>query len=157
MVQRVKITSMSLLAELMQPMLDCGKSVKFTVVGNSMYPVFRNGVETVTLVKAKKVSKYDVIFYRRDNGEYVLHRIVGKGKDGWKLCGDNQLLVEYPVKEENIIGVMTDFLRNGKIVSKNKLWYRVYSYLWTNLIPLRPAMFTTSKFVKNLFISHKNP
>lgn len=156
MVQRVKITSMNLLAQLMQPALDDGKSVKFTVVGNSMYPLFRNGVETVTLVKSERVSKYDVIFYRRDNGDYVLHRIVGKGKDGWKLCGDNQLLVEYPVKDKDIIGVMTDFYRNGKTVPKTKMWYRFYSFVWTNLIPFRPVMFSTSKFVKNLFKLHKN-
>lgn len=156
MIQRVQITSMNLLAQLMQPTLDEGKSVKFTVVGNSMYPVFRNGADTVTLQKNDKVSKYDVIFYRRDNGEYVLHRIVGKGKDGWKLCGDNQLLIEYPVKDENIIGTVTAFSRKGKTITADKLWYRVYSYIWVNLIPLRPAMFKTAKFVKNLFVFHKN-
>lgn len=156
MIQKVKITSMNLLAQLMQPTLDAGKSVKFTVVGNSMYPVFRNGVDTVTLAKTDKVKKYDVIFYRRDNGEYVLHRIVGKGKDGWKLCGDNQLLVEYPVKDENIIGVVTEFCRKEKTTSVSELWYIAYSCIWTNLIPLRPAMFKVAKFVKNLFTLHKN-
>lgn len=157
MVQKVKITSMNLLAQLMQPALDEGKSVKFTVVGNSMYPVFRSGADAVTLKKTDKVSKYDVIFYRRDNGEYVLHRIVGKGKDGWKLCGDNQLMVEYPVKDENIIGAVTEFWRKNKAVSVSRLWYKIYSYIWVNLIPLRPAMFKVAKAIKNLFTFRKNP
>ena len=155
MIQRVKITSMDLLAQLMQPTLDQGKSVKFTVVGNSMYPVFRSGVDTVTLKKIDTVSKYDIIFYRRDSGEYVLHRIVGKGKDGWKLCGDNQLLVEYPVKNENIIGVVTEFSRKKKTVPISKLWYKIYSFIWVNLIPLRPTMFGVAKVVKNTFSCRK--
>lgn len=150
MLERVKITSMELLVQLMTPVIEAGKSVKFTVVGNSMYPLFRDGIETVTMVKACNVKKYDVILYRRDEGSYVLHRVVGIGKDGYKLCGDNQLVVEYPVKESSVIAVMTEFERKGKTVEITKPWYVLYSYIWCILLPLRPFMFKTAMVVKKL-------
>jgi hypothetical protein len=42
-------------------------------------------------------KKYDVIFYRRENGQYVLHRIIKIKKDGYVCRGDNQTAKEYPV------------------------------------------------------------
>lgn len=141
MLKKFKLTSMEHIVQLAMPMLESGKSVKFTVVGNSMYPIFRSDVEKVMVVKAEKVKKYDVILYRRDDGSYVLHRVVGKGKLGFKLCGDNQTLIEYPVKRENVIAVMTSFERNGREISRNNIWYVLYSFFWCFSIRLRPPLF----------------
>lgn len=146
-----KLTSMEHIVQLARPILDTGKAVKFTVVGNSMYPIFRNNVEKVTVVKANIVKKYDVILYHRADGSYVLHRVVGKGELGYKLCGDNQLLVEYPVEREDVIAVMTSFERNGKEVSADCLWYRMYSFVWCLLIPLRPLEFKIAYKLKKIF------
>lgn len=148
MLKKAKITSMDLLAQLMEQPLKSGKSVKFTVVGNSMYPVFRSGVDNVILSASIEPKIFDVILYKRENGDYVLHRIVGKGKQGFKLCGDNQLKKEYPVRRSDIIAVMTAFERDGKTIAKKTAWYGIYSVLWSLLIPLRPFMFSVSKNVK---------
>ena len=150
MLKKVKITSMDLIVQLMKPVIDEGKSVKFTVVGNSMYPVFRDGIENVIMTKPDRIKRRDVILYRRESGDYVLHRIIGRGKDGYKLCGDNQTAVEYPVKSDNIIAVMTGFERNGRTVNNDCLWYRLYSVLWCIFIPLRPAMLKTAITLKKI-------
>ena len=44
-----------------------------TPVGTSMNPLLYERQDTVKLVKADKVQKYDVILYKRKSGEYVLH------------------------------------------------------------------------------------
>ena len=141
MLKKFKVTSMEYIVQLAMPVLESGKSVKFTVVGNSMYPIFRSDVEKVTVVKAEKVKKSDVILYRREDGSYVLHRVVGKGKLGFKLCGDNQTLIEYPVKRENVIAVMISFERNGREIGRNNIWYVLYSFFWCLSIRLRPPLF----------------
>lgn len=141
MLKKVKITSMDLLAELMSKPLAEGKTVKFTVVGNSMYPMLRNGVDNVLLSSKLPPKKYDVILYRRKDGSYVLHRIVGVKKEGFVLCGDNQLKTEFPVRREDVVAVMTAFERNGGEIPKNKLWYRIYSVLWSHLIFARRPIF----------------
>lgn len=148
---KFKLTSMEQIVQLAKPMLDAGKAVKFTVVGNSMYPIFRSDAEKVTVVKAVKVKKRDVILYCREDGSYVLHRVVGRGKLGFKLCGDNQTIVEYPVKQEDVIAVMTSFERNGREVNARRLWYRMYSFFWCISIPLRPPVFKIAYKLKKIF------
>ena len=87
---------------------------------------------------ALNVKRCDVILYRRNDGSFVLHRVIGKGKLGYKLCGDNQLAVEYPVKPEDVVAKVTSFERKGKEYSVKVIWYRLYSFLWCWLIWLRP-------------------
>ncbi len=151
LVSNFKTASMEYIVQLSLPVLEEGRLVKFTVVGNSMYPIFRSNIERVTVRKAEKVRKYDVILYRRDDGDYVLHRVVGKGKLGYKLCGDNQLAVEYPVRDENVIAVMTSFERNGREVRADSMWYRAYSFVWCLFIPLRPSIFKIAYRIKKMF------
>ena len=151
MLKKVKITSMDLLAELMSKPLGEGKTVKFTVVGSSMYPLLRNGVDNVFLSSKTTPGKYDVILYRRKDGSYVLHRIVGVKKDGFVLCGGNQLKTESPVISKDVVAVMTAFERNGREIPKNKLWYRLYSVLWSRLIFARRPLFKVCHKIKMLF------
>ena len=70
--------------------LDAGGEVRLPASGRSMTPLFRDGKDTVILEAADKkgLKKYDMILYRRDNGQYVLHRIVGRsgGRDGAAVC-----------------------------------------------------------------------
>ena len=141
LISKFQLTSMSDIVELSIPMLKMGKSVKFTVVGKSMYPIFINNRDKVTVSRVNKIKKRDVILYRREDGSYVLHRVVGKGKLGYKLCGDDQTAIEYPVKREDVIAVMTSFERKGKEYSAKCLWYRMYSFFWCTFIRLRPLKF----------------
>ncbi len=146
-----KLTSMEHIVQLSRPLLDAGKAVKFSVIGNSMYPIFRHDREKVTVVKCEKIKKRDVILYQRNDGSYVLHRVVGKGRLGYKLCGDNQLAVEYPVKRQDVVAVMSSFERNGREISKNNVFYRLYSFFWCMLIALRPLEFKIAYRLKKLF------
>lgn len=150
-IKKFKLTSMEQIVQLLLPMLNMGKAVKFTVVGNSMYPVFRSNVENVTVVKADEVKKRDVILYKREDGSYILHRIVGKGKLGYKLCGDNQMVIEYPVKKEDVVAVVISFERNGKEIPVSRFWYKLYSFVWCLLIPLRPLGFKVAYKMKKIF------
>lgn len=151
MFKKTKITSMKLLAELMEKPLSEGKTVKFTVVGNSMYPLLRNGEDCVCLSKLPSPKKYDVILYKRKDGSFVLHRIVGVLKDGFVLLGDNQLVKEYPVAFCDVVAVMTGFWRKGAYVSVNKAWYRAYSALWGRFVSLRKPVFAAALRVRKLF------
>lgn len=151
MIKKVKITSMDLLVKLITPVIEGGKSAKFTVVGDSMYPLFRDGIDNVIVVKSENIKKRDIILYSREDGSFVLHRIVGKADKGYKLCGDNQMIIEYPVKSENIIAVVSAFERNGKTFSVNALWYKIYSLIWSTFISQRPLILKLSRKIKKFF------
>lgn len=142
---------MDTIVQLIVPVLEGGKSAKFTVVGNSMYPLFRSGADNVIVAKPKKIKSRDIILYRRKDGTYVLHRVLGKGEQGYKLCGDRQYLIEYPVKTESVLAVVTSFERNGRTYSTKNLLYNIYSLMWCLAFPLRPAVAKVYRLTKRCF------
>ncbi len=130
-----KKVSLNDLFPIISEQLNAGGSASFTVHGNSMEPLFKNRKSTVRIEKPKKApKKYDVIFYRRENGDFILHRIVGVKKDGYICRGDNQISNEYPVKAEAVIGVVTEYGNDGKLSSINSLKQKIYAFLRVNTV-----------------------
>lgn len=132
-----------------------GRSVRLTVSGNSMYPLFRHRRDSVVLSPVTApLKKGDIPFYRRSDGRYVLHRIIGMRGDEFVMCGDNQLEKEFGIYKDNIKAVVTGFYRDNKYYPLSTPWYRIYSLIWTNALPLRPLTAAALKAVmkiKHLF------
>ena len=107
-----------------------GKSVTFTPGGVSMLPVLRPNRDSVILSPLpQRLKKYDLPLYRRDNGQYVLHRVVKVGET-YTCLGDNQVYTEPGISHEQMIGVVTEFVRDGKKIPVTDLRYRIYSRVW---------------------------
>ena len=118
--------------EIMVEKLNSGGTVTFTPKGKSMLPMLHDGEDVVVLSKPKgRLHLFDIPFYKRSNGSYVLHRIVNFDADGsYVLCGDNQFTLEHGIKDSDIIGVVTAFYRKGKAYSVNSFKYRLYVNFW---------------------------
>ena len=106
-------------------------------VGTSMLPLLRQDQDVVVIRPCETVRLLDVILYRRANGDTVLHRVVGKRKNGYILRGDNQIVNEYGVKDMQVIGKMTAFYREGKEHSVQETSVRLYGFGWWLIYPLR--------------------
>lgn len=115
-----------------------GKLV-YTNVGDSMKPLIRQGKDLLIIEKADgRLKKYDVPLYRRDSGQYVLHRILKVRENDYIICGDNRWQKEYGVTDRHIIGVLTAVVRNGNhAISVSSFRYRIYVHIWCDLFPLR--------------------
>ena len=119
------------LMPLFRESISAGRSVKLSPTGISMMPMLRQGIDTVTLSPVtEKLKKYDIPFYLRENGQYVLHRIVRVGDDSYTCIGDNQFIYEKNVAHASVIAVVTSFTRKGKSYSVSSLPYRIYCRLW---------------------------
>ena len=97
------------------------------VHGMSMYPLLKNHRDSVYITKPEGLKKYDVILFRRSNNQLVLHRILKLTGDTAVMCGDNEYKKEI-IEQKQIIGKMTEFCRNGKVIKISNLWYRVYTH-----------------------------
>lgn len=117
--------------------IENGGTVQLPITGTSMLPLLVWGRDTVELTKCENPQKYDIIFYRRDDEHFVLHRIVGKNEKGFILCGDNQVQKEYGINETHIIAVVKSITRKGKTFSVDKTSYKIYVRLWTLILPFR--------------------
>lgn len=112
-----------------------GNEFSFCAFGSSMLPYIRNGKDLVTLGPVKnKLKRNDIIFYRREHGQFVLHRIVKVRQDQtYDLCGDNQFRIEKGIKAPQIIAVLVHLERDGKEIRLDSL----ISRLWCFFLPLR--------------------
>lgn len=117
--------------------LASGETVKFTTRGTSMRPMLDDGKDQVILSPLpEKLKKYDLPLYRRDNGQFVLHRIVQVGET-YTCVGDNQFDLETDVRPDQMIAVAIGFIRKGKRYDVNQIGYRIYRCLWHRSRPVR--------------------
>jgi hypothetical protein len=123
---------------LMQEYLEQGKEVTFTITGKSMAPTLRHGRDQVTVKKPSgPLRKGDLPLFRRDSGQYVLHRVVGCRDGKYIMCGDGQTRCEPGVTDGNILAVAVGIIRGGKKISARAPGYRLWVALWIGLMPVR--------------------
>lgn len=110
--------------------MDSGGEFTLYPRGTSMLPLIVQGRDSVTLVKAEEFRAGDIAFYQRENGQYVLHRVIAADGETYTVCGDNQLAPEYGVKPEQIIAKAAYITRKGSKITPRSLPYRLYVLLW---------------------------
>ncbi len=106
--------------------------------GVSMEPMLRQYREE-SLIRSldREPAKYDVVLFKRENGQHVLHRIVGKKGEAFLIRGDNCIGTEL-VERDRIIGILTGFYRCETFVdcTSDKAYLR-YSHRIVATFPLR--------------------
>ena len=131
---------MEQLAPIICGFLNKGKKVIVPARGNSMRPLVRNAKDSVILTayKGQPVGVGDAVFYRRNNGTYVLHRIVNVDKYGKLiLMGDNQCIEEKGIHTEDIVAIPVAFIRGEKPIYCDSLGYKRYAKFWAKTRFLR--------------------
>lgn len=107
--------------------LDMGKTFKISPNGGSMLPLIVQGRDSVYIKKPEgRLNKYDIAFFKRNNGDFVLHRVIKVKKDSYLFCGDNQYIVEKGITDSNIIGVVCKLESNGKTILPEDTEYIKY-------------------------------
>ena len=132
-VNHIRIASvpqMQTLIPLLTEGLRAGQSVRFSPRGTSMLPMLREGRDSIVLSPVSgRLKKYDLPLYRRDDGKYILHRVVHVG-DTYTCMGDNQFVPEPGIRQDQLLGVVTAFYRGEKCHSVSSPFYRCYCVCW---------------------------
>ena len=120
--------------------LDRHASLTYTNVGTSMMPLLRERRDLFTVVpKTTRCHVGDVVLYHRAPSSWVLHRVVKVLPEGYLTLGDNCVARER-VAEDDVIGVMRSFVRDGREHDVGELGYRAYTR--AILVTERPRVFT---------------
>ena len=99
--------------------------------GTSMLPLIRQGIDSVALRQLDRPPrKYDILFYKRADGSYVLHRVKEVTPAGLTIWGDNQYRLEHGVTDDQIIGYAARIFRGETELDCHSLRYRLYLWLW---------------------------
>lgn len=122
----------------LRELVENGLEVSVKISGDSMYPFLHDGRDTA-FFKApdRELRVGDIVFFRRGNGQYILHRICRIDERGYYLVGDSQRQVEGPISAEQIFALVTHIERNGKTVKPGDFLWDFYAKVWLRIIPLR--------------------
>lgn len=135
---REYMTQLDTLMPLFRERLAAGQKVRFSPRGMSMLPMLRPGLDTVVLSPVPEtLKKYDLPLYQRQDGKYVLHRIVAVEGDTYICMGDNQFYPEGGLTRRQMIALVTAFTRGKREYAVTDIRYRLYCYLWHVSRPVR--------------------
>lgn len=124
-----------------KPLLEEVEMLPLRVSGNSMSPFLRHGKDTIYISKiTDELKKGDIVFYTRDSGQYVLHRICRVHNGTYDIIGDGQNIIEPGIRRDQIFAIVNQVERNGKILKKGNFLWDFFQKVWIRVIPLRPYL-----------------
>lgn len=128
-----------LMMEEVRRLIAEGKTVSITVKGNSMNPFIVHLRDRMTLGpwKDPDIRKGTVALVKDFRGNYVIHRIIRRDEKTVTLLGDGNLGLYETASFDNIIAIMYSIDRKGRTWSRDSFIWRVYSWLWMLLTPVR--------------------
>lgn len=118
-----------------------GREVSLIISGSSMAPFLIHQRDRILFRKPdRELRKGDMVFYQRDNGQFVMHRIRRVRPDGYDIIGDAQTVTESSVRRDQIFGLVTRVERKGKWLSPGDFWWEFFAHVWLHLIPVRRTL-----------------
>lgn len=144
-----EVVELSEAIDVIEEVLASGGEFLLYPRGRSMLPLIRQDKDYVVLARKTKIQKHDMAFYRRDNGQFVIHRVMKCEADGtYTMCGDHQVSWEKGIRGDQIIGYVQRLYRNGRLIRFTSLRYRLYLWLWSWMLFRRGCFFLRRIFRK---------
>lgn len=144
-----EVVNLADVVDVMEEVLGSGGEFSLYPRGTSMLPLIRQDRDYVILARREDIpaKRNDIAFYRRDNGQFVLHRVMRIEKDGtYTMCGDHQTYLEKGVRPEQILGYVKCLYREDKAISFSSLRYRLYVSVWSWMLFRRGIFFLKRVF-----------
>lgn len=125
----------------LKELVEEGREVSLLISGSSMSPFLIHQRDYIYFKRPeRKLRKGDMVFYQRESGQYVMHRILRVKEDGYDIIGDAQQEVEGPVQREQIFALITKVQRKGKWLEPGDFQWEFFEHVWLHMIPLRRMM-----------------
>lgn len=122
----------------LRTIIDEGKEVSMLIAGSSMAPFLVHRRDYIYFKKPERnLRKGDMVFFERDSGQYVMHRIWKVKPDGYYIVGDAQTEIEGPVREEQIFAIITKVKRKNQWSAPGDFWWEFFEHIWIRMVPVR--------------------
>lgn len=102
------------------------KTFSFPINGTSMQPLLHKN-DLVELTDKFEIKKNDILFYKRLDNTYVLHRVVKIKGDVLYIVGDHQVKKEI-VYENQLIAKAISYTKKNKKYFFKGIKYKIYLF-----------------------------
>lgn len=116
-----------------------GKTISISAKGYSMNPFIVHMKDQITLGSwtDDQIKKGAVVLVKDVRGCYIIHRIIKRDGNVLTLMGDGNIGIIETAYVEDIIALMHAVIKKGRTYSVNSLSWRLYSWFWKLLTPVR--------------------
>jgi len=140
-IKKLKHIRMEEFIDIIEEILDSDSDVKILITGGSMYPFLREDLDSVVLSKNYAVLRRgDIVLIKREDGKYVLHRIIKVRNGDIYMAGDAGQRIEGPISSEQVIAGVTSIYRRDKEIPCSSLFWRFLSFAWIMMLPWHRAV-----------------
>ena len=139
---------------LIKEVIESGGEFRFYPRGISMEPLLHQGDDSVVLGAVDAIKDGDVLFYQRDDGVYVLHRLIERRGGTLTMCGDHQMALEYGIRYDQILAKMVGYYKGDTYHSLDEAEYIEYTKKQITRFPLyrrNPKIYKALKKIKKIF------
>lgn len=125
----------------LKEMVEQGHEVSMIISGVSMEPFLLHNRDKIYFRKPDgPIKKGDMVFFQRETGAYVMHRVMKVKKRQYYMAGDHQTFLEGPIEEKQIFAKVVSVERDGVwLTEEDKLW-KFYAIWWRRLFWVRKAV-----------------
>lgn len=133
----------------LRDLVNQGKEVRLIISGSSMTPFLVHERDSILFSKPDSpLKRGDMVFYQRENGQFVMHRILHVKPEGLYIIGDAQIELEGPVNPSCVFARITKVNRKGKWIGPGQFWWWFFQHIWLSIIPLRPYILKIFSLIK---------
>ena len=153
MERNIRVLPPEVLMEDYQKLLqEEGSVLPLVVTGSSMVPFLVGKRDSVYLSRfSGKAKKGDILLYKRDNGNYILHRVYKIEGKNLVMLGDSQQEPEFGIRPEQVIAIAVFAKRKGKIEKPGTFLWDFFEKIWIRTVPFRKIMIGGYSAVKRFF------
>lgn len=148
------IVDLNELYPLIKEVIDEGGTFRLFPRGISMEPLLHAGDDSVLLGEAKDIECGDVLFYQRESGQYVIHRLIEKRKGTFTMCGDHQKNLEFGILPSQVLAKMVGYYKKDVYYDMTDSDYLDYTKKMLKRFRFyrkNPAIYKVLKKIKHLF------
>jgi len=122
----------------LRDLVNEGKECRLLISGSSMAPFLVHERDSIIFSKPQReLQRGDMVFYQRETGQFVMHRILHVKPEGLYIVGDAQTEIEGPVNPSQVFAVVTKAQRKGKWIGPGDFWWWFFRTVWLRLVPVR--------------------
>ena len=139
---------------LIAEVIENGGEFRLYPRGTSMEPMLHAGDDSIMLGKAEAIDNGDILFYRRKNGDFVVHRLIEKRNGTFTMCGDHQTALEYGVTPKQVLAKVVGYYKGDTYHSMTEPEYLKYTTERVKRFPFyrrNPAIYKLMKKIKRMF------